>query len=81
LKQAGNWKLERIHIDLLPECVNSFEGYEYAMVITNDATMYLWVYGLKTTDNSNAMLGDGLAISPISAKYVLQSAPYSDGNS
>jgi hypothetical protein len=48
--------LERVHIDLLTGGVTSLEGYDYAMVVTNDTTMHQWVHGLKTKDDSSAMI-------------------------
>jgi hypothetical protein len=36
--------------------VKSFEGYDYALIVTDDATMYRWAYGLKTKDDSNAAI-------------------------
>jgi hypothetical protein len=37
------------------------EGYYYDMIITDDASMYRWAYGLKTKDEADAMVRKWIA--------------------
>ena len=46
--------LERVYIDMMSSAVTSIEGYDYALIITDDASMFRWVYGLKTKDEADA---------------------------
>ena len=46
--------LERVYIDTMSSLVISIEGHDYALIITDDASMFRWVYGLKTKDEANA---------------------------
>ena len=55
-KDHAKRPLERVYVDLVSASVKSIEGYEYALIITDDATMYRWVYGLKTKDDANAAM-------------------------
>jgi hypothetical protein len=57
-KERASRPLERVHLDLLSGgvLVTSLEGHNHAIVITDDATMFRWVYGLKTKDDANAMI-------------------------
>jgi hypothetical protein len=43
-------------MDLFFGWVTSLEGYTHATVITDDANMFPWVYGLKIKDNANAII-------------------------
>ena len=55
-KEHARRPLERVYIDIASSSVKSFEGYDYALIVTDDATMYRWAYGLKTKDDSNAAI-------------------------
>lgn len=55
-KEHAKRPLERVYMDIMTSSVTSLEGYDYALVITDDASMYRWVYGLKTKDEANAMV-------------------------
>ena len=46
--------LERVYMDMMSSATPSIEGNNYALVITDDASMYRWVYGLKEKSDSNA---------------------------
>jgi len=48
--------LERVYMDIMSSSITSVEGYNFALIITDDASMYRWVYGLKTKDEANAMV-------------------------
>jgi hypothetical protein len=48
-KEHARRPLERVYMDIMSSSVTSIEGYDYALVITDDASMYRWVYGLKTS--------------------------------
>ena len=41
-KDHAKRPLERVYVDLVSASVKSIEGYEYALIITDDATMYRW---------------------------------------
>jgi hypothetical protein len=43
-------------MDLLSGRVTPLEGYNHAIVITDDETMFQWVRGLKTKDDANTMI-------------------------
>ena len=53
-KEHARRPLERVYMDIMSSNVTSIEGYDYALVITDDASMYRWVYGLKTKDEANS---------------------------
>ena len=55
-KEHAKKPLERVYMDIMTSSVTSIEGYDYALVITDDASMYRWAYGLKTRDEANAMV-------------------------
>ena len=60
-------------MDLLSGGVTSLEGYNHAIVITDDATMFRWVYGLKTKDEANAMIRKWVSdISDISEQHPIK---------
>ena len=46
--------LERVYIDIMSSSTTSIEGFDHALVVTDDASMYRWAYGLKTKDEANA---------------------------
>ena len=52
-KEHAKRPLERVYMDIMSSSVTSIEGYDHALVITDDASMYRWVYGLKTKDEAN----------------------------
>ena len=54
-KEHAKLLLERVYMDIMSSSVTSIEGYDYALVITDDASMYRWVYGLnKKSDADDA---------------------------
>ena len=55
-KDRAVQQLERVHMDFLSGGVMSLEGYNHAIVITDDATIFWWVYGLKIKDNAKPMI-------------------------
>ena len=55
-KEHAKKPLERVYMDIMTSSVTSIEGYDYALVITDDASMYRWAYGLKTKDEANPMV-------------------------
>ncbi len=55
-KDCATRPLERVHMDFFFGWVTSLEGYTHATVITDDANMFPWVYGLKIKDNANAII-------------------------
>ena len=40
--------MQQVHWDLAAATTSSMEGYNYAMILVDKATRYLWVYGLKS---------------------------------
>ena len=45
--------LERVYMDIVSSSIISIEAYNYALIIADDASMYLWVYGLKDKSKAN----------------------------
>jgi hypothetical protein len=54
-KEHAKRPLERVYMDIMTSSVTSIEGYDYALIITDDASMCRWAYGLETEDEANAM--------------------------
>ena len=52
-KEHAKKPLARVYMDIMSSNVTSIEGYDFALVITDDASMYRWIYGLKTKDKAN----------------------------
>jgi hypothetical protein len=50
-KDRSNSPLERLHMDILSSSVTLLEGYNYALVITDDCSGYRWLFGLKTKED------------------------------
>jgi hypothetical protein len=48
-------------MDIMTSSITSIEGYDYALIITDDASMYRWAYGLKTKTEANAMVRKWIA--------------------
>jgi hypothetical protein len=72
-KDSATRPLEQAHVDLLSGWVTSLEGYNHAIVITNDVTMFLWVYGLKTKNNANTIIRRWVSdISDISEQHPIK---------
>ena len=46
--------LERVYMNITSSSIPSIEGYNYALVIVDNASMYQWVYGLKEKSEANA---------------------------
>ena len=44
--------LEQVNWDLMMVNEISIEGYRYAMILTDSFTGYIWVYGIKTKDQT-----------------------------
>ena len=49
-ERAAN-PLGRVIVDIFSSSVVSLEGYNFAVVITDDRTGYLWLYGMKSKDD------------------------------
>ena len=60
-KEHAKRPLERVYMDIMTSSITSIEGYDYALIITDDASMYRWAYGLKTKDEANAMVRKWIA--------------------
>jgi hypothetical protein len=61
LKEHAKRPLERVYMDIMTSSITAIEGYEYALIITDDASMYQWAYGLKTKNEANAMVRNWIA--------------------
>jgi transposase InsO family protein len=48
-------------MDIMTSSITSIEGYDYALIITDDTSMYRWAYGLKTINEANAMVRKWIA--------------------
>ena len=46
--------LQQIYMDIMSSSVQSIEGYNYALMIAADASMYQLVYGLEEKSAANA---------------------------
>ena len=55
-KEHARRPLERVYMDIMSSSITSVEGYNVALIITDDASMFRWVYGFKTKDEANAMV-------------------------
>ena len=53
-REHAKLPLERVYMDIMSSSIPSMEGYNYALVIVDDASMNLWVYGLKEKSEANA---------------------------
>ncbi len=60
-KEHAKQPLERGYIDIMTLSATSIEGYYYALIITDYASMYRWAYGLKTKDEANAIVRNQIA--------------------
>ena len=40
-------------MDIMSSLVTSVEGYNYALIIVDDASIYRWIYGLKDKNEAN----------------------------
>ena len=60
-------------MDIMSLSIPSIEGYNYALVIVDDASMYRWIYGLKEKCEANAAARQQICdIANIRARHVLQ---------
>ena len=60
-------------MDTMSSATPSIEGYNYALVVVDDASMYRWVYGLKEKSDANAAARKWICdIANIRARHVLQ---------
>jgi hypothetical protein len=65
--------LERVYMDIMTSLITSIEGYNYALIITDDASMYRWAYWLKTKNEANSMVQKWIAdIADISDRHKLE---------
>ena len=72
-KEHAKRPLERVYMDIMSSSVTSIEGYNYALVITDDAYMYQLVYGLKKkSDADDAARKWVCDIVEIRARHLLQ---------
>jgi hypothetical protein len=55
-KEHAKRPLEGVYMDIMTSSITSIEGYDYALIITDDASMYRWAYGLKTKDEANSIV-------------------------
>jgi hypothetical protein len=60
-KEHAKLPLELVYTDIMALLVTSIEGYSYALIITDDASMHRLAYGLKTKDEANAMVRKWIA--------------------
>ena len=68
-----NTRRTHLYMDMMSSATPSIEGNNYALVITDDASMYRWVYGLKEKSDSNAAAQKWICdIASIRARHVLQ---------
>jgi hypothetical protein len=51
-KERATTPLERVYMDSFSSSIQSFEGYNHALVFIDDASGYRWVYGLRTKDEA-----------------------------
>ena len=49
-KEHASKPLGRVYIDIFSSSVRSIEGHDFGLLITDDCTMYRWLYGMKTKD-------------------------------
>ena len=65
--------LERVYMDIITSSVVSMEGFKYALVIVDDASMYRWVYGLTDKSKANDAARKWICdIADLRARHVLQ---------
>ena len=51
-REHAKHPLERVYMDIIPSSIPSIEGYNKALIIVDDASMYQRVCGLKETSDS-----------------------------
>ena len=65
--------LEPVYMDMMSSPIPSLEGFNYALVIVDDASIYRWVYGLKEKSDANDAVRKWICdIANIRARHVLQ---------
>ena len=68
----ANDPLAQVNWDLMMVNEVSIEGYRYAMILTDSFSGFIWVYGLKTKDQTLGALKKWYCdIAPIRAKHAL----------
>ena len=65
--------LELVFMDIMSSSVPSIEGYNFALIIADDASMCPWVYDLKEKSDANAAARKWICdIAGLRARHVLQ---------